>query len=350
MKKVGILGLAHGHVFSFGNEWVNRPELGVEIAGAWDRDEERLRSGAEKLKTRAYTDIDALLGSGIDAVVITSETAYHADLVEKAAAAGKDIILYKPMALTMRDADRIAQAVSKNGVRLTMGWQMRVDEQNREIKRLIESGELGKVCLFRRRHCLSTHIWKDFENTWHNDPKMNRDIFADDSSHPFDLMLWLFGMPESVVCEMSTVVNPKVPNDNAVAVFRYPDGKICEISLCFTCSAAEVTTEVYLSAGSIQQYFGDNPACRLPRDEGMPALKWYREGDKSWTVSPIPAPKAHQERLKAQAKPFADFLYGAAPIATAEEGRDCLRLVLMCYLSAREGRRVYTDDERVYQL
>ena len=91
MKKVGILGLAHGHVFSFGNEWVNRPELGVEIWGAWDRDEERLRSGAEKLKTRAYADIDALLGSGIDAVVITSETAYHADLVEKAAAAGKTL-------------------------------------------------------------------------------------------------------------------------------------------------------------------------------------------------------------------------------------------------------------------
>ena len=350
MKKVGILGLAHGHVFSFGKEWMNNPQLGVEITGAWDRDDKRLIDGAAKLNTKAYSDIGALLSNDIDAVVITSETAYHAELTEKAAHAGKDIILYKPMALTMAEADRIVKAVEDAGVRLSMGWQMRVDPQNIEIKRLIESGDLGKICLFRRRHALSTHIWQDFENTWHNDPKLNRDIFADDSSHPFDLMLWLFGMPESVVCEMSTMVNPKVPNDNAVAVFRYADGLICEISLCFTCSAAEITTEAYLSGGSIQQYFGDNPACRLPFGGGARGLKWYKEGDSGWTVSDIPSPKAHSERLKAQAKPFADFLNGGAPIATAQEGRDCLRLVLMCYLSAREGKRIYADDERIYAV
>ena len=145
MKKVGVLGLAHGHVFSFGKEWNENKALGVEITGAWDRDPKRLKDGAEKLCTKAYGDLDALLGSGIDAVVITSETAFHADLAEKAAAAGKDIILYKPMALTMAEADRIVAAVEKAGVRLTMGWQMRVDPQNIEIKRLIESGELGKL-------------------------------------------------------------------------------------------------------------------------------------------------------------------------------------------------------------
>lgn len=350
MKKVGVLGLAHGHVFSFGKEWNENKALGVEITGAWDRDPKRLEDGAEKLCTKAYGDLDALLGSGIDAVVITSETAFHADLAEKAAAAGKDIILYKPMALTMAEADRIVAAVEKAGVRLTMGWQMRVDPQNMEIKRLIESGELGRPCLFRRRHGLPTHVWADFRSTWHNDPRLNRDIFADDSSHPFDLMLWLFGMPESVTCEMSTVVDPDVKNDNAVAVFRYPSGLICEISLCFTCSASEITTEVYLSGGSIQQYFGDNPACRLPRPDGVQGLKWYREGDADWTDSGIPSPKAHSERLKAQAKPFAEFLHGGPAVADAREARNCLRLVLMCYLSAREGRRIYADDERVYEI
>ena len=350
MKKVGVLGLAHGHVFSFGKEWNENKALDVEIAGAWDRDPQRLKEGAEKLRTKAYDDLDELLGSGIDAVVITSETAFHADLAEKAAAAGKDIILYKPMALTMAEADRIVAAVEKAGVRLTMGWQMRVDPQNIEIKRLIESGELGKPCLFRRRHGLPTHVWADFRNTWHNDPLMNRDIFADDSSHPFDLMLWLFGMPESVTCEMSTVVDPDIKNDNAVAVFRYPNGLICEQSLCFTCSASEITTEVYLSGGSIQQYFGDNPACRLPRPAGVPGIKWYKEGDADWTASGIPSPRSHGERLTAQAMPFAEFLHGGPAVADAREARNCLRLVLMCYLSAREGRRIYANDEMVYEI
>ena len=348
MKKVGILGLAHGHVFSFGGEWIAHPEYGVEIAGAWDRDGDRLRREAPKLNAVPYDSLDELLHSGIDAVVIASETAYHAELVEKAAAAKKDIILYKPMALTMAEADRIVDAVNKCGVRFTMGWQMRVDPQNIKMKQLIDTKELGEVCLYRRRHALSTHVWDNFEATWHNDPRLNRDIFADDSSHPIDMMQWMFGMPESVMCEMSTMVNPKVPNDNAVALFRYPNGLICEISCCFTCCASEITTEVYLDKGSIQQYFGDNPGCRLPRTPGMEGLKWYKEGDADWTPSGIPSPAGHGQRLKDQAKPFAEFLHGGAPICTAEEGRNDLRMVLACYLSAKDGKRVRIDDERVY--
>ena len=351
MIKVGVLGLAHGHVFSFGGEWNAHPDIyGVEITGAWDHDPNRLQSDAPKLNAKAYESADELLASDISAVVIASETGYHAELVEKAAAAKKDIILYKPMALTMAEADRIVSAVNENGVRFTMGWQMRVDPQNVKIKELIDSKALGEVTLFRRRHALATQTWPNFENAWHTNPALNRDIFADDSSHPINMMQWIFGMPETVSCEMSTMVNPKIVNDNAVALFRYKNGLICEISCCFTCVASEITTEVYLSNGSIQQYFGDNPACRLPRVSGMTGLKWYKEGDKDWTDSGIPSPAAHGQRLKDQAAPLASFLKGGAPVCTAEEGRNSLRLVLACYLSASLGQRVSVWDDRIDRI
>ncbi|MBO4299369.1 MAG: Gfo/Idh/MocA family oxidoreductase [Clostridia bacterium] len=350
MIKVGILGLAHGHVFSFGGEWIAHPEYGVEITGAWDHDAKRLAEGAPKLNAKPFDSADALLASGVDAVVISSETSLHAELVEKAAAAKKDIILYKPMALTMAEADRIVDAVNKNGVRFTMGWQMRVDPQNIRMKEIVDNKELGDVCLYRRRHCLATHTWPNFDTAWHTNPKLNRDIFADDSSHPINMMQWIFGMPETVSCEISTMVNPKIKNDNAVALFRYANGLICEISCCFTCVASEITTEIYCENGSIQQYFGDNPGARLPRVPGMEGLKWYKEGDKDWTPSGIPSPASHGQRLKDQAGPLADFLKGGAPGCTAEEGRDTLRLVLACYLSAREGRRVSVWDDGVYNI
>ena len=351
MIKVGILGLAHGHVFSFGGEWIANPDkYGIEITGAWDHDAERLEKEAPRLNAKPFASAEELLESGIDAVVIASETGYHAELVEKAAAAKKDIILYKPMALTMAEADRIVDAVNKNGVRFTMGWQMRVDPQNVKMKELIDTKALGEVTLYRRRHALGTQTWANFENTWHVDPRMNRDIFADDSAHPINMMQWIFGMPETVSCEMSTMVNPKIKNDNAVALFRYENGLICEISCCFTCVASEITTEIYCSNGCVQQYFGDNPGARLPRVPGMEGLKWYKEGDKDWTPSGIPSPAAHGQRLKDQAAPLADFLKGGAPVCTAEEGRDTLRLVLACYLSAREGKRVSVWDDRVYEI
>ena len=350
---VGICGFAHGHVFSFAGEWMRDPEFyGVKVVSAWDADEKRLTESLARFPggIKACASADELFESDIQAVVITTETAYHAEMCERAARAGKDIILYKPMALTMREADRIVEAVNKYGVRFTMGWQMRADKQNERMREIVQNEELGKVCLFRRRHGLATHTWAGFENAWHVNPALNRDIFADDSAHPINLMQWMFGMPETVMCEMSTMLNPKIPNDNAVAVFKYANGMIAEISLSFTTSAVEITTEMYCEKGSVQQYFGDAPATRLSRDARVPGLVWFREGDSCWTDSGIPSPEKHAERLKDQAKPMADFLHGAAPLCTAEEGRDTLRLVLACYLSAREGTRVSVTDNRIYDI
>ena len=51
-----------------------------------------------------------------------------------------------------------------------------------------------------------------------------------------------------------------------------------------------------------------------------------------------------------QAEPMARFLHGEAPLCDAKEGRDTLRLVLACYLSAKEGKRVSVYDERIDEL
>lgn len=349
---VGILGFAHGHVMAFGSEWVKHPEMGIHIAAGWDADFERAQKSVEALGTVAVSSADdILLNPEIQAVVITTETKYHTELAIRAAEAKKAIIMYKPLALTLAEADRIVDAVEKNGVPFTMGYQMRVDPQNMKIKSLIEEKVVGDPYVYRRRHGLSTHTWAGFENTWHASAELNRDIFADDSAHPIDMLNWIFGVPETVMAEMTTMHNPKVVNDNGVALFKYANGMIAEISCYFTCSASEITTEVYGGKGSIVQSYGDAVSTRLPRPQGQAGLKWYVDGDDTWTVSPIPSPAAHFERLGAQAQPFADFLYGKRPpICSVYEARDSLRMVLACYLSCREGTRVRIDDERVYEI
>ncbi|MBQ4450818.1 MAG: Gfo/Idh/MocA family oxidoreductase [Clostridia bacterium] len=350
MIRLGVIGFAHGHANAILGEWFRDPDkYRVQPVCFWDENDERAETALSKYpKMDRMSSVEALLASDISAVLITCETALHAEAAIKAAEAGKDIILYKPMALTLQEADRIVDAVERNGVRFTMGWQMRTDPQNIRMKEMIDGGELGKVCLFRRRHGLSVHKWDGFENTWHNDPKMNRDIFADDSAHPINLMQWYFGMPDSVMCEMSTMVNPKVPNDNGVALFRYPNGMIAEITLCFTTCAADPTTEIYFTDGTVIQRYGDAPGTKLkPREEGLVSYKW---GDADWTPSNIPSPSSQGVRLAAQAGRLSEFLHGGAPVCDAKEGRDSLRLVLACYLSARTGQRVSVFDPRIYDI
>jgi len=350
-KNVAILGFAHGHVMAFGEEWVKKPELGITVTAGWDHDAARLQASAKSFPDmKPCTSVDEALALA-DAVVISSETSLHAELIEKAAAAGKAIICYKPLALTMAEADRIVAAVEKYQVPFTMGYQSRVDAQNIRIREMIQNQEIGATYLYRRRHGLSTHLWNDFEHTWHNNPAYNRDIFADDSSHPIDMMNWIFGMPETVYAEISTMHNPAVPNDTAVLIFKYANGMIAEITCPFACTASEITTEVYGAKGSIIQSYGDAVSTGLPRPEGQPGLKYCFAGENTWIDSGIESPAVHRRRLVDQAAPFADFLYDRRDaICTVYEGRNDLRLVLACYVSAREGRRVSVQEADVYEI
>lgn len=349
---IAILGLAHGHVGAYCSEWRAHPELGITLQSAWDHDAGRLESARKNHGLSPYPRVeDALAHPGVQAAVIAAETSLHAQLVEQAAAAGKAIVLQKPLALTMSEADRIVAAVQRHGVPFTLAWQMRVDPQNLEMKRLLESGDLGRVFQVRRRHGLATHLWNGFADLWHNDPKLNRDIWADDSAHPIDFIHWLLGVPESVTAEIESLCDPRVPNDNGVALFRYAGGPLAEVCCSFTSPAGENTTEIIAERGTIVQNYGDAPSCNAPRPEGGIGLKWYSTESKRWTVSEIATPPDHGHRIRGLAGPIAEFLQGRrGPIATAEEGRTSLRMVLATYVSSREGRRVRVDDPAVAEV
>jgi predicted dehydrogenase len=348
---VGIMGFAHGHVNAYCTQWRQRPELGIHLVAAWDHDTARVEKSAATHGLQAYTDLDAFLAHpDLQAVVIGAETSLHADMVEKAAAAGKTIALQKPIAITLDEADRIVAAVEQHGVHFTLAWQMRVDPQNIAIKEIMASGELGDIFMVRRRHGLPSQLW-DIDTMWHFDAALNRDIWADDSAHPVDFILWLLGEPESVTAELSTLSDPRVPNDTGIALFRYADGLLAEVSCSFACLAAENTTEVIGKAGSIVQNYGDVPSCNVPRPQDAPGLKWYTRASQDWTVSDIASPSNHGHRIAGLSEPLADFFHGRRPpIATAEEGRTALRMVLASYVSSREGRRVRLDDPAIAQV
>lgn len=339
---VGILGSAHAHAGMYCARWREQPALGVRVVGAWDHDASRAGAFCGSHGLEAAPSAGALLARrDLDAVVIASETAMHAELVVQAAAAGKAIVLQKPLALTLPQADMIADAVKQSGVPFTVAWQMRVDPHNLRIRDLLSGGEFGRVFMLRRRHCLPTQQWKDFDRTWHVNPALNRDIFADDAAHAIDFIYWLRGMPSSVVAELGTLLNPAIPNDNGIAVFRYADGSFAEASCTFTAAAGENVTEVVCANGTIVENYGDVPSCNIPWPPGGIQLKWFLTGSGQWSASELPDIRSQGERISGLAAPLAEFLQGRRPpIATAEEGRDVLRIVLACYESMEKGKRI----------
>ncbi len=347
--KIAILGFAHGHVSAYCSQWRDNPDLDIQVVKAWDHDQDRLAKAAATYGLTACDDVAAILADReIKAVVITAETARHAELAIAAAEAGKAIVLQKPMALTMSQADDIVQAVEQHRVPCTIAWQMRVDPQNQFMKDLIAEGRLGQLFQFRRRHGLGMCLNHEFAKSWHVTPNQNRDIWADDAAHPIDLIYWLFGLPESVTAELASLFDPDMPNDNGIAIFRYPGGPLVEVHCSFVSTGAETTTEIWGEKGFLTQSFGDAVSAAMPRDPQAVGMKYYLRATSAWTDCGIPSPKSQGVRIAALAQPLADFLHGRRPaIATAEEGRDALRMVLATYVSNERGQRVRLDDHDI---
>ncbi len=340
--RLGIVSFAHSHVNAYLDVLKDFPDASA-VAG-WDEDAERGRGQCETYGLEFESDLDSLLGRGdLDAVFITSQTNRHADHAVAAAHAGKHVLLQKPMALSLSDCDEIIAAVRESGVKFSMCYQMRADPVNLKIKALLEEGALGRLAIVRRRHAIPALLNPEFARpgNWHIDPEQNMGMWMDDASHAADWFLWMLGMPVSVIAEIDNVVTTAAPDDNGVAVYRFGQREMGILLNSSTMLAAESTTEIYGDEGVLIHNYGDAPSSFLPRPPGAAAVRLYRQGADDWTVLDLPADTPHSARIRGVPRPLVDYLHGKrGPLATAEEGRAGVEMILGAYEAARTGTRV----------
>ena len=313
----------------------------AQIVAAWDDDRERGTTQCEKFGIAFEPDLDTLLArQDIDAVFVASPTNMHAQHVIAAAQAGKDILLQKPMALTLDDCDAIIAATQQ--VKFSMCYQMRADPVNQKMKALVDEGAVGKIAVVRRRHAIGLLLNPNWARpgNWHIDPVQNKGMFMDDATHAADWFYWMLGRPRSVIAEIDNVVTDIAPDDNGVAVYRFAQGEMGILYNSSTILAAEATTEIYGDQGVIVQNYGDGPASSLPRPAGGISLKLFRAGASDWETFDFPhVPQG--TRIRGVPRPLVDFLKGEAPpMATAAEGKIVVEMVLAAYEASQEGRRV----------
>ena len=340
--RLGVVSFAHGHVNSY-VETIKDFEDAQVVAG-WDADAQRGETQCAKYGLQFERDLDVLLKrDDIDAVFVTSPTNKHAEHVLAAAQAGKHVLLQKPMALSLADCDAIIDAIKHYNIKFSLCYQMRCDPVNQKIKTLLDEGAVGKVAMVKRRHAINALLNAGFayKGNWHLDAEQNMGMFMDDASHAADWFLWLLGKPRSVMAEIDNVVTDAAPDDNGIAIYRFGQGEMGLLVNSSTQLAAEATTEIYGDKGVIVQNYGDQPSSWLPRPAGATALKMFSAGGTDWQRFDFPADTPHGNRIRAVARPAVDFLLGKrGPIATAEEGRIVIEMILAAYQSSREGRRI----------
>jgi predicted dehydrogenase len=340
--RIGTLSHAHGHINTYCKEILNFDD--VELVAVWDDVEVRgTKAASEFNMTFRSRAEDVISDPEIDAVLIGCETNRHAEYVERAAEAGKHILLQKPMATSLVDCDRIIDVVRRTGIKFSVAFQMRQDPVNQRIKALVEDSVIGNLAVVRRRHSIPVLLNPSFFeglSKWHVDAEANVGMFFDDATHAADWFLWTFGMPVSVTAEIDNVVTDVAPDDNGVAIYRFESGMMGILFNSSTTVAGVNTTEMYGDKGTLIQDYGDAPSTSAPRPPDAKPLRYIRLGDSEWTEIDIPIPASQGERIAAIPRPFVDYIKGITDEhVSAEEGRKSVEMVLGAYASATSGQR-----------
>lgn len=184
--KVGIMSFAHLHADSYAHCLLENPS--AEFVGIADHDPERARAKAQQYGVQAFESYESLLASDVQAVIICSENARHAQLAQMAAAAGKHILCEKPLMTTLEDGKAMLAAAQGAGVHLFTAFPCRFSPAFQEMKETVASGAIGEVLALR-----GTNRGVN-PGGWFNDPALaGGGAMMDHTVHVADLMRLLTG-------------------------------------------------------------------------------------------------------------------------------------------------------------
>ena len=201
---------------------------GAQLAIVSDVDAKAAAATAKALGAKAGSLKEAIEGADIDAVVICTPTDTHAELIDRAAAAGKAIFCEKPIDLDAGRIRRSLDGVAARGVPLMIGFNRRFDPSFQALQSRVRSGEIGEVEIV-------TILSRDPAPPPIEYIKRSGGLFRDMMIHDFDMARFLLGEePVSVYATASALVDPAIGAagdvDTAVCVLRTASGRIAQIS------------------------------------------------------------------------------------------------------------------------
>lgn len=249
MINVAMLSAWHVHAKGYAREISSDP--GCKITAVWDELPERGKQWADEIGCRFFDNCDDIFGNGeIDAVVINAPTNIHAELMIKAARAGKHIFTEKVLTLTTEYAKRVRDAVIESGVHFTISFPQKCRNSLLYAKKLAQSGKLGTLTYARIRNCHSGSVDNWLPEHFYNREQCGGGAMIDLGAHPMYLLNWLLGKPLSVR-SLFTNVTPRPVEDNAVCLVEFEGGAIGVSETGFVSRCDRFTLDISGTDGAV---------------------------------------------------------------------------------------------------
>jgi len=330
---IGIVGA--GRMGSIHARLIARSVPEARLAGIADLNLDAARRLAGEVgDPPVFGSLDDLLAAPrLDAILIAISSNRHLEAIRAAAAAGRDILCEKPIALTMAETVAAIAAADAAHVRLQVGFMRRWDPDYARAKARLASGALGRPILFK-----SLQFDAEPPPVSFADPAVSGGIMVDMGIHEFDLARWLMGDEVSEVHAYgSSVAQPMLATvgdvDSAVVNLRFACGTIGTVEMARTNTYGEdVRTEVLATAGSVWVQ-------HMPVSHGA-----WSGGDAAGSVAADgadPSVPRFEVGYAAQTRGFVLSILEDRPVdVPGSAGEAALAIALAADRSMREGRPV----------
>lgn len=226
---------------------------GLRLVAASRSNEQALKQFVDRYGGRPYLSHQELLADpDVEAVVIATPHATHAEIAVAAALAGKHILLEKPMAHDLAGCERILGAVAAAGVKLALGHVTHFSRAYRIAKEIIESGEVGAPVT--GVSTMQKQWLEPNRRSWHLDRDEGGGMLLTGGLHAIDRLTWLIGQrATSVSAEVTMRFHEQRADDASVLFIRYEGGATGVVfSIGYATGAPRHDTEVVCTNGMLR--------------------------------------------------------------------------------------------------
>jgi predicted dehydrogenase len=316
------------------------------LVGCYSRDSAKTRAFAEKYDCRVFDSIATMVEDPeIDAITICSPSGAHLEPALAAAAAGKHVIVEKPLEITTERCDQIIAAAANANVKLGVTFQSRFHESARLMKQAVEAGRFGTITLgdayvkwFRTQQYYDSGAWR---GTWKLDgggALMNQAI------HSVDLLLWLMGPVAEVHARTATMTHERIEvEDVAIANLLFRNGALGVIEATTTAFPGCLKrVEICGSGGTAILEEEDLKQWRFAEETAEDEAIRKRMAGKTETGGGAgdPAAIGHHGHTLLFNEFTAAIREDRVPLIDGTEGRRSVELIEAIYQSARSGQTV----------
>ena len=287
---------------------------GCELAAFCDINEAKLNELCEKHGVPGCTDYKKLPElCDFDAVILNLPHGLHKDAAIFFLEAGKHVLVEKPMANTVEECDAMLAAAERTGKKLAVGHIQRFFRPNRIVKDMVESGELGKLCMYVEQR--SINYFLPTRPAWFTNKKMaGGGIVMNYGAHAFDKLFYITGKtPISVTASSSNLLNDRDVEGHAQIFAKFEDGLSASVTFS---GYSDVVYEsyYYFTGGAIKVYMVDQSYIRRTGDKEWTPLETKRDGTEFATQL-----SEFIKYTKGEPSEIADGVYSREIIRTIEE-------------------------------